>query len=186
MNPFPGGSSNKEDLGQLVKTLDGPFVVGEGRMLTGTPANATIVAGKGGVDAVILRVFDWDELMDENNTALKGLEVNTVQRAEERTKASGLSVNSEKISIYRAFFTDVDVNRTGRVNLSELLEAIQSKGTSVSMRDVEKAFKAADKDGDLELEFDEFINMCDNLLRRGKRPLSVLSFIDHWRARRNS
>jgi hypothetical protein len=55
------------------------------------------------------------------------------------------------------------------VNLSELLEAIQSKGTSVSMRDVEKAFKSADKDGDLELEFDEFIIMCDNLLRRGKR-----------------
>ena len=54
------------------------------------------------------------------------------------------------------------------VNLSELLEAIQSKGTSVSMRDVEKAFKSADKDGDLELEFDEFIIMCDNLLRRGK------------------
>ena len=61
------------------------------------------------------------------------------------------------------------MNRTGRVNLSELLEAIQSKGTSVSMRDVEKAFKSADKDGDLELEFDEFIIMCDNLLRRGKR-----------------
>merc|ERR1719181_748113 len=108
-------------------------------MLTGAPANATIVAGKEGIDAIILRVLDWDELMDEKNTALKGLEVNAVQRAEERTKASGLSINSEKISIYRSFFTDVDVNRTGRVNLSELLEAIQSKGTSVSMRDIEKA-----------------------------------------------
>jgi hypothetical protein len=70
--------------------------------------------------AVVLRVYDWDELMDENNTALKGLEVNAVQRAEERTKASGLSVTSEKISIYRSFFTDVDVNRTGRVNLCRI------------------------------------------------------------------
>ncbi|KAH8054516.1 hypothetical protein JL722_8867 [Aureococcus anophagefferens] len=157
------------------------------------------LGGRGGRGGGRARVYDWDELMDENNTALKGLEVNAVQRAEERTKASGLSVTSEKISIYRSFFTDVDVNRTGRanlcriqifnstsiridfdltelensqvwsgppkpvvefgtgVNLSELLEAIQSKGTSVSMRDVEKAFKSADKDGDLELEFDEFI-----------------------------
>lgn len=47
-------NSTKEDLGQLVKVL------GEGRMLTGAPAaNASIVAGKDGVNAIVLRVLDW-------------------------------------------------------------------------------------------------------------------------------
>ncbi|KAH8053862.1 hypothetical protein JL720_14587 [Aureococcus anophagefferens] len=210
------GGCRPHDVERMAARMERFAFPGEATMLRqgdcATPA-ALIVVLEGTASifikagAVVLRVYDWGELMDENNTALKGLEVNAVQRAEERTKASGLSVTSEKISIYRSFFTDVDVNRTGRVNLcriqifnstsiridfdvtelensqvwsgppkpvvefgtgvnlSELLEAIQSKGTSVSMRDVEKAFKSADKDGDLELEFDEFIIMCDNLLR---------------------
>ncbi|KAJ8599468.1 hypothetical protein CTAYLR_008037 [Chrysophaeum taylorii] len=154
---------------ELVARLEAPFVVGEGRLLTGMAANATIITTKE-TELLVCKADEFDALMDARNSALLGLEANVVARAEERVEATGVSVSQERILVYREFFTDVDVTRSGTVTLTEVLEAFQARGgTKVSTREIERAFKECDADGDLKLNFDDFIKMCDSLVRRGKR-----------------
>lgn len=153
---------------ELVAKVDAPFVAGEGRLLTGAPANATIVTMQPS-EILVCRLRDFEELMDARNSAVRSLESHVVRRAEERVKATGLSISHEKLYMYREFFTDVDVTRSGAVTLAEVVEALQVRGTYVNMRDVERAFRDVDSDSSNELNFEQFVAMCDLLVKRGKR-----------------
>ena len=158
-----------ENKGSLIKAMTAPFVAGEGRLLTGILPTASVVATSRS-KILVCRLDAFEQLLDDGcNSALRGLEVNVVQRAEERVAATGASVSKERIAVYRQFFTDVDVTRSGKIILRELLEALQLRGTKLNTRDVEKAFKTADVDNKNELDFEQFIQMCDGLVRRGKR-----------------
>ena len=159
-------SSSSNNKGTLVKTMVAPFVCGEGRLLTGMKPTATMIVSSQTAKILVCRLEAFEQLLESGNKALLGLEINVVQRAEERLAATGASVSRERIAVYRQFFTDVDVTRSGKIILPELLEALNVRGTKLQTRDLEKAFQQGNTK---ELDFEQFIKLCDSLSRRGKR-----------------
>ncbi len=73
-----------------------------------------------------------------------------------------MSYNKNQIMKLKEIFDEVDVNKSGSIDVKELLLALKNSDIDISEEDLKKTFKKADDDGSNSINFEEFINYLEN------------------------
>ncbi|XP_078416756.1 mitochondrial adenyl nucleotide antiporter SLC25A24-A-like [Cetorhinus maximus] len=83
-------------------------------------------------------------------------------RGSESESGSGPESGAQAERRYSQLFAQLDVNRDGRVDVSELRAALQTRGLSLQPEAAKKIFRSADSDKNEQLDFGEFSKYLQN------------------------
>ena len=70
-------------------------------------------------------------------------------------------LNPRNITALRLAFADIDKNGDGYISKSELSDAIKAVGRKISDKELDEIIKTVDKDGDNQVDFNEFLKLMD-------------------------
>eukprot|EP00092_Neocalanus_flemingeri_P010123 GFUD01010908.1.p1 GENE.GFUD01010908.1~~GFUD01010908.1.p1 ORF type:complete len:163 (-),score=68.58 GFUD01010908.1:63-551(-) len=82
--------------------------------------------------------------------------------------ASKITLGDEDVSRIRAQFQTLDLNGDGTITVTEMRKALSDAGQDYTMKDVQRMVKKADKNGDGQVAWEEFLEMmAEHLGREG-------------------
>lgn len=68
-------------------------------------------------------------------------------------------LNEKELKRIKDAFNEFDVNKTGEIELQELIEAIKDADLNIEDEDIQKFFENVNKTGKLYIDFDQFIEL---------------------------
>ena len=74
-----------------------------------------------------------------------------------------LNIPFDKIESYRKAFNLIDENGSGFITAEEIFQFFEDIGSKITLKEVEDMINEIDKDGNGELEFEEFISVMEKV-----------------------
>ncbi|MFH4984538.1 hypothetical protein AB6A40_011247 [Gnathostoma spinigerum] len=118
----------------------------------------------------------WNALMDQDSRGSEKRKLKKIKKHSKRIDAERLAAqfNVDKHEIEKCFelFLRIDNDKSGSITAPEIAVGLSSFGYDVSPKVVQAVMRASDKNGDGEINFDEFlavliskVKVCQSILR---------------------
>jgi len=87
-------------------------------------------------------------------------------------------LSQDDLDYIDSMFDAMDINHDGTISIKELTKSMAAQGNKPRNQEIQNMFEEADKDGDGEIEWTEFLDMTKKRMKNAKAPQETMKIVE--------